>query len=507
MADKLSRRDFLKLASLVPGTYLMPRTNFLGNATHQKFVILLFDAWSAKNISLYGYPRKTTPNLEKLAEKAIVYHNHYAAGYYTYPSTASLLTGVLPWTHRGQMPDESSTLKDEFLSRNIFTLFDTHQRFAISHNILADDILNRMAGSIDHHQSNLELSLSKSSWFEKLFRDDLDSSVIGWTRSLDISDDGYAHALFLSRIQDLMRTTRNARLKSDYPRGLPIMYGTVDYILEPSIDWAIDHIKDLQAPSLSYIHYLPPHDPYCTRRDFYNKFLNDGFDPVQKPYHIMAQPDVTHEDQRKFRQEYDEYILFVDSEIGRIMADLEKDGTLDDTWIILTSDHGEMFERGIPNHFMPSFHQPLIHIPLMIFPPGQKHRIDIYDPTSTIDLLPTMLELSGKSAPIWLEGQPLPPFGPSIPTSRSLYSVDGRHSPKEGPYTNGGIVLLKNNYKMIYLFGHVGKYSSLEGHPYFELYNLKEDPEELTNLFHPDDQLSKQMIEEIMEKMAEMGCL
>ena len=66
------------------------------DSNHPNVLIVVFDAWSALNCSLYGYPRDTTPNIKRLAEKGTVYHNHYAAGTWTIPGTSSLLTGALP---------------------------------------------------------------------------------------------------------------------------------------------------------------------------------------------------------------------------------------------------------------------------------------------------------------------------------------------------------------------------------------------------------------------------
>jgi arylsulfatase A-like enzyme len=48
-------------------------------AAEQNVIIVVFDAWSAYNIPLYGYSRDTTPNLARLSKRAIVYHNHFAA--------------------------------------------------------------------------------------------------------------------------------------------------------------------------------------------------------------------------------------------------------------------------------------------------------------------------------------------------------------------------------------------------------------------------------------------
>ena len=104
MSYGLSRRDFLKLAGLASlGMVVPPSVQLASNrlqGTQKNVLIIVFDALTAYNISLYGYERETMPNLARLAKRATVYHNHFAGGNYTTPGTASLLTGTLPWTHR-----------------------------------------------------------------------------------------------------------------------------------------------------------------------------------------------------------------------------------------------------------------------------------------------------------------------------------------------------------------------------------------------------------------------
>ena len=92
------------------------------------------------------------------------------------------------------------------------------------------------------------------------------------------------------------------------------------------------------------------------------------------------------------RRWYDEYILYVDSEFARLYHHLEENGILENTWLVLTADHGEMFERGITGHQAPPMFQPLVRIPLVIFAPGQESRVDIYERTNAIDVLPTLMQ-------------------------------------------------------------------------------------------------------------------
>jgi membrane-anchored protein YejM (alkaline phosphatase superfamily) len=93
--DALNRRDFLKLAGLLSLGVSIPSVEGLMKPPSQpqgkpkNIIVILFDAFSAYNISTYGYPRPTTPNIDRLAKRAIVYHNHFAGGNFTTPGMAS----------------------------------------------------------------------------------------------------------------------------------------------------------------------------------------------------------------------------------------------------------------------------------------------------------------------------------------------------------------------------------------------------------------------------------
>jgi len=81
----INRRSFLKLAGAATSAVLLPRlVSGIGSSLKQNdasipnIIILLFDAMSARNLSVYGYPRPTASNLERFAERATVYHYHSA---------------------------------------------------------------------------------------------------------------------------------------------------------------------------------------------------------------------------------------------------------------------------------------------------------------------------------------------------------------------------------------------------------------------------------------------
>ena len=151
MRNQITRRDFLKLAGMLPLSFTAPRLlNSLKpmrqSGKAQNIIIIVFDAFSACNISLYGYQRETTPNIARWAERAVVYHNHYAGGNFTTPGTASLLTGTFPWTHRAL--GYYDTVEASFVNKNIFSAFQNHYRLAYTHNPVANKFLTQFSEEI-----------------------------------------------------------------------------------------------------------------------------------------------------------------------------------------------------------------------------------------------------------------------------------------------------------------------------------------------------------------------
>ena len=168
---------------------------------------------------------------------------------------------------------------------------------------------------------------------------------------------------------------------------------------------------------------------------------------------------------------------------------------------MLTSDHGEMFERGNIGHETPISYEAGIRIPLLIFPPGQQRRMDIHAPTSAVDILPTLLQVAGQPAVEWSEGVVLPPISnQAYPSSRSLYSFFHlNRARKSRPISQGSAVIVKENLKLLYTFGipELG-----EKDPLIELYDLAADPEELENLYQPTHPVAKHMLEEVRTQIA-----
>jgi arylsulfatase A-like enzyme len=256
-------------------------------------------------------------------------------------------------------------------------------------------------------------------------------------------------------------------------------------------------LPNVPQPFLGYFHFLPPHHPYRTENQFFNAFKGDGARFIEKPADALARR--VYKDQPKTRTEYDEYILYCDEEFGRFYNYLEKSGLLEDSWLILTSDHGEMFERGINGHGSKVLYQPVIRVPLIIFEPGRQSGLDVYDHTNAIDVLPTLTQLAGTKIPAWAEGNVLPPFA-NLDASRSIYTVQAIDSDPKKALTQASLVLVKENYKLHYYFG----YPQLPDGETVKLFDIKADPEELTDLYVPKKTTADELLDELKTKLQQV---
>jgi arylsulfatase A-like enzyme len=506
MKRNLGRRDFLKLAGMASAGVLFPSffrvlKPVMPAASGQKNVlVVVFDAFSAYHISLHGYGRKTTPNIDKLAERAVVYHNHFAGSNFSTPGTASILTGVLPWKHRAFNPYES--VDSSYLNRNIFSAFDDTYRIAYSHNPLVTVFLDQFARELNDYIPLDQLLITSDGLVDKLFKHDSDTSTIAWSRVMKNQETGFSYSLLLWSLYSQYQQGRVGDLASLFPLGLPAVRYDNYFTLEQAVDWLGMQLEKIPQPFLGYFHFMPPHDPYHTRQDFYNRFQDDTLKWIQKPPDIFTHSSGDIKYMQANCQRYDEFILYVDDQFKKLMDGLESSGLLKDTWVVLTSDHGELFERSIVGHGDPSLYQGVVRVPLMIFEPGRTTRTDIYSLTSAADVLPTLVHVAKGGTADWSEGIVLPPFSsePSDP-NRKVYAVKAAKPAKGAPITNATLMQIKGKYKLIYYFG----YKELNLKDHVELYDIVADPEELKDLYPTRKALGNQLLSELKAKLAEIN--
>lgn len=498
----LSRREFLKLISLVPtGMYARPIAKLAGalkDGNQKNIIIIVYDAWSQRHASLYGYRRRTTTALEKFAEGATIYHNHYSTGTFTVPGTASLLTGMYPWSHRAFQL--GGGLYQAHTEHTIFSaLSPTHSTLAFTQNKFADQILNQL--DLDDHLHYWVFDRQLTNFYDApllekngritfaSFEDNLIQKGTGFDTSLYF---GLLYRLYMR----YKRKQLTERYRENYPRGLPHSSGF--FLFEDVIEGAIELLKGMQQPSVAYFHFYPPHEPYNPSIDFVNTFA-DGWTASDKPLHELAEKKYTAEEVRTEHQHYDEFIANWDHETKRLYQFLQDSGLTENSYIFITSDHGELFERGDRGHWTKLIYDPVIHVPLIVLQPGQATRKDVYAPTSSVDLLPTIAHLTGNPLPAWTEGQLLPELGGTADERRSLFSMDAKFGSSFGPLVNYSMSLTRDGHRLTYYSYPKDAYQK------YEFYDLQVDADELKDLYPMDPRMAYEMKDELLQKILEVN--
>lgn len=500
----LTRREFLKLISLAPvGIYSRQLGRLAKGAdpARPNIIILVFDAWSQRHVSLYGYPRPTMPNLESFADSAAVYHHHYSTAVFTVPGTSSLLTGLHPWSHRAFQL--GAGISAAHIPHTIFSaLSSTHATMAYTQNKLADFLLYQLEADLDQHVENWSYNVQSANLYgAPVFKKDPGAAFVSLDDNLIQEGAGYDSSLFLGPLVRLgiLKDRQRARQQygEDYPHGLPESLHGI-YQMNDLVEGAIQLLKGIQEPTLAYLHFLPPHAPYAPRRTFFEKFM-DGWNPAEKPIHELSEKKISPENLHLQRRFYDEFIANWDDEVARLFRFLKESGLTENSYIIITADHGELFERGELGHNTKMLFDPVIHVPLVVSRPGQTQREDIYAYTSSVDLLPTLAHLTGNPIPSWSEGQLLPGLGGMEDKHRSIFSMEARTNSSFTPLRNYSMSITRDGYRLVYY-----RYPKKEFEKY-EFYDLEADDEEMNDLYPSSPSLAKEMRAELMQKISEVN--
>jgi arylsulfatase A-like enzyme len=507
--SQVSRRDFLKVAGAVAAGAFVPWGLGSLNAKsgeRPNIIIILCDSFSARHLSLYGYPRQTTPNIDRFAENSTVFHNHYSGGNYTTTGTASMLTGMIPWKHRAI--NLGGLVKSEYVSTNPYTLLGSeYRRFSFSQNPWPNRLMGQYHKDIDQLLPPSAYSLRNDISPLRLFENDSTLASIAIEDFLfPIQDNAVAGTALFGYLNKHRILANSSSQKVTYRHGVPEVmesWGLVSFLNEEIYSGV--HLELLKlfsgrSPYFAYFHLYSPHFPYRPRNDFQKLFQNDGYIPVSKPVHPLA-PGIDQDYLNSQNALYDRQIAQVDDEFGRLIAKLDKDGILDNSYLILTSDHGELFERGFMTHGEVFMYEPVLKIPLIIHSPGQTKREDIHSLTSNIDLLPTILSIAGKDPAPDVDGEVLAGFGGTVDENRPVFSVYAGENSAFGPLKKAVISMRKRQYKLIAYLG----YESFDH--IFELYDLGNDPEELYNLISKDTKMFAEMKDELFGYLDEANRL
>jgi len=335
-------------------------------------LLVVQDAARADELSCYGNPRRTTPALDRLSRQSILVTRATANAPYTLSSTASLFTGLYPTSH------QVLGLEDRLPAH-------------LPH-----------LGEAFHRAGFITAAVSASPFT---------SSVYGMNRGFQYYLDNFKmHGLFTG--PELVRT-------------VGLLY---PYLAQ----------RDKERRYFLYTHFLEPHSPYEPPEPFRGWFAGPpGSADVDGSLETLkamdrGQLECTPERVDQVEALYQGNLMYGDLQLAKLLASLRREGLLERTLIIVTSDHGEAFnEHGRMLHNSTVF-QEMIHIPLVLsFPKDGPAPRRYHQPVETVDLTALLQDLflprewAGELAP---EGTSfLPPLVGVPPAWKDLGLALGTH--------------------------------------------------------------------------------
>jgi arylsulfatase A-like enzyme len=345
-------------------------------------IMISLDAVAAADADACNPGSATMPRLARFARGAGCFTRFYAASNFTTPTTSTMETGLLPWSHFATQPDAKMTHATRGHTLAAVLQAQGWRTHSITDNLLASP---RHRGTFAAYTSSgfAGTTLFGNSLREAMtvFPETALPRLVAMAASFLGAFDMALHGAHSPYNAD--RTyTRLLALLSQEPRGKPLFV------------WA---------------HTLPPHSPYLPPASTRYRLLPKGeletwrqLMPDNVDYASAAQPLVD-----KHRLRYRESMMAADAALGAFLDELERQGRLDAALVVVTSDHGESFEKGFLGHAGALTHDTLIRVPLVIKLPGQKLGQVVRTPVSQADLAPTLLDLAGAPALARAEGRSL----------------------------------------------------------------------------------------------------
>jgi len=289
-------------------------------------LLIVWDAARAASLSAWGYERETSPALDRMAGEGVRFTRAIAPAPWTLPTHASLFTGHYPhhtsvgW--RDPLDDSHPTLA-EVLARNGYTTagFAGNRHYAGS-------IFGLDRGFV-HYDDRVQIGFGTAlyTW---------------WLTRVTVLP-------FLDFFGEQRSVTRRyaSAIQNDF------------------LGWTRRHSG---RPWFAFLNLYDAHDPYLAPPPWNRVFSTRRLRTTFEDDRIVYSP----EELAELQTSYDACLRYLDAELGRLLARLRADGTLDRTLVIVTSDHGEEFgEHGgdLTRHGR-SLYLPALHVPLVMrYPP------------------------------------------------------------------------------------------------------------------------------------------
>jgi arylsulfatase A-like enzyme len=317
-------------------------------------LLLVLDTVRAISLSLYGYHRETTPELTRWAARGVVFTRAYSTAPWTLPSHSSLMTGR--WMH-------------ELSADWMVPLDGTYPTLA--------EVLGGRGYRTGGFVANTDYT----------------SSEVGLDRGFGRYEDYTFESGQILRSSSLWRAAaRIAPIRRVIGNYDNLGRRTAPEISGAFLRW-LD--RDPARPFFGFLNYYDAHRPYYPPGDWPNRFRTPGVELNPRYRTEMGtEPDPSPARIQGTIDAYDNAIGYLDSEIGRLLGELQRRGVLERTIVIITSDHGEEFyEHRLWDHGHSLYHQS-VHVPLLMIAPGRVPAgVTVSQPVSIRSLPATVMDL------------------------------------------------------------------------------------------------------------------
>lgn len=369
-------------------------------------IFIVADTVRADHLSVYGYSRNTSPNLQKFADQAMTFVNVAGSGDWTLPTHASMFTGLYTNRHHARFDGEFP----HPLSKRFETIAETLSRngYATAAVVANAAVANSAMGMDQGFQ---------------YYDDRWNSYVLSWAATPYYSLRG-----LLQPFEYLLPSTVVAACRPGHKinaEAFPV----------------IDKLAAKKRPFFLFLNFMDAHEPYPAPAPFsqlyglkdQSRFSRKEFVELWEDV-VFSRRQMTPAEKSQLVAEYDAGISSLDFQLGRLFDRLREKSLFDSALIIVTSDHGEALgERGQMEHGGMSVYDNQIGIPLLIKLPKSGGKTIVARVASQVDYFPTIMQVTGYPAPANIDGvsllQPDDPqrvvFSESYPQPK-LYDVDPR---------------------------------------------------------------------------------
>jgi arylsulfatase A-like enzyme len=350
-------------------------TSLAGNnnrfAVHPNILLIGSDGLNASNLSLYGYERDTTPVLRELARMSLLAENVFTNSSNTTGSITSMLTGKPPAQTRVLYP------------HNILQGTDAYQHLP---GILRKEGYSTVEIGVRNYVDAYQINLLDG--FDTVNeRSITEGEVVRVPRELGFGDNVYFGSRLVERISDrIMHISFIKEMENPYT----IVTQHVDKMYDRERQYQLlELIRNSDHPLFVHVHMMGTHGA--------------RFHPEQQFFSLgMTQEEGWMTDF------YDDSILNFDKYIGEVLDTLEQTGKINNTILIIYSDH--------PMRFNIRW-----RVPLLIHFPNGEFAGRIKTNVQNLDILPTILDYLGFEQPEWMAGQSLLKGDP--PEKRLIFST------------------------------------------------------------------------------------